>query len=457
MPTLANIQGRSLTPNINPALNTLLQGFGTPQTRAAQAQQLAQAQQSQQIQAANQKTLEESIAALTGGGPVPGAAPGAAPGTVQGQLSQQAATGKARQDALIRLTSINPQAAQGIQQIIAQGDAQALAAVQQETANGARMAKLIKGKQSFTDRQKALSDLAATAATQGKDLTRFVELSNMSEGQLDVELDKMLLQATDIATITEPVKASTAIGKAQEDLRAGLITQEQFNTLATTPPKFQTDVGKAIGDQQLAIAAFGEGSPQALAFTSIIADAKSGKKEVKLSDVAGIRKEHAKISAPFILMQDSFGKIEQSHLNPSAAGDVSLIFNFMKTLDPGSVVRESEFALAQAADSLTGNLRSHVIRMMEGQRLNPEQRQDFIDTARRNVESQATIQRRHDENFTGIAKRAGIDPANVVLDYNIRPIVEEETIVEPEAPGPIIVNPVTGERQQLIGGKWQKI
>ena len=44
-----------------------------------------------------------------------------------------------------------------------------------------------------------------------------------------------------------------------------------------------------------------------------------------------------------------FQNIENATKDGTAAGDLSAIFAFMKMLDPGSVVREQEFANAQNA------------------------------------------------------------------------------------------------------------
>jgi hypothetical protein len=53
-------------------------------------------------------------------------------------------------------------------------------------------------------------------------------------------------------------------------------------------------------------------------------------------------------------MQSYFQKIKDNTNNKTAtaASDVALLFNFMKMLDPKSIVRESEFKTAQNMGSL---------------------------------------------------------------------------------------------------------
>ncbi|MEM8882399.1 MAG: hypothetical protein AAGC82_17565, partial [Pseudomonadota bacterium] len=64
------------------------------------------------------------------------------------------------------------------------------------------------------------------------------------------------------------------------------------------------------------------------------------------SDRQGLRKEFIGQTTvkDFRKQAEAFGRIDASAFEPSPAGDLALIFNYMKVLDPGSVVRESEFA-----------------------------------------------------------------------------------------------------------------
>ena len=63
---------------------------------------------------------------------------------------------------------------------------------------------------------------------------------------------------------------------------------------------------------------------------------------------------------------------------PSPAGDLAIIFNYMKILDPGSVVREGEFATAQNAASVPDQIRNLYNRVVNGERLNANQLQLFV-------------------------------------------------------------------------------
>lgn len=88
-----------------------------------------------------------------------------------------------------------------------------------------------------------------------------------------------------------------------------------------------------------------------------------------------IRDRHDKLSDEFIKVRDSYDRVRSSE--KSAAGDIALIFNYMKMLDPGSVVREGEFATAQNAGGVDDRVWNSYNRLLTGERLNPKQRKSF--------------------------------------------------------------------------------
>lgn len=117
------------------------------------------------------------------------------------------------------------------------------------------------------------------------------------------------------------------------------------------------------------------------------------------------------------LIQSSFQNLKSAPADP--AGDISFIFQYMKMLDPGSVVREGEFATAQNAASVPDQIRNLYNRAMKGTRLNATQRQQFLNTAQAlTVEAQ----KRMDQQNAFIASRAraaGIDPALAIPNFTV--------------------------------------
>lgn len=95
----------------------------------------------------------------------------------------------------------------------------------------------------------------------------------------------------------------------------------------------------------------------------------------------------------------------------SAAGDLSLIFAYMKLLDPTSVVRESEQELAQNATNLPGRLANYAERVASGKSLNAKQRQEFRQAAEAVFQNYQVQQQQIDQLYSGFARQYGVEPS----------------------------------------------
>jgi hypothetical protein len=76
-------------------------------------------------------------------------------------------------------------------------------------------------------------------------------------------------------------------------------------------------------------------------------------------------------------MKSSYGQVISSLSQGTPIGDVAGATKVMKLLDPGSVVRESELGIAMAAAGRMDRLNNYFSNMMTGQKLTPQQRDDF--------------------------------------------------------------------------------
>lgn len=86
-------------------------------------------------------------------------------------------------------------------------------------------------------------------------------------------------------------------------------------------------------------------------------------------------------SKPFLDQKEAYGRIRAAHADNTPAGDIAMVFNFMKMLDPTSVVRESEAATAENTSGVPGSVRNLYNSLLVGKRLNPEQRDQFLAQA----------------------------------------------------------------------------
>ncbi len=138
-----------------------------------------------------------------------------------------------------------------------------------------------------------------------------------------------------------------------------------------------------------------------------------------------LRSEISKVSTEFNKLNSAFGRIEATVTgDPSAAGDIALIFNFMKMLDPGSVVREGEFATAQQATGVPQRILNQYNKIIEGERLNPKQRTDFLNQSRK------IFDRAQSDNEKAINKLVDIGKQFDVSRDQL--LGREEEVVQPE-------------------------
>lgn len=94
----------------------------------------------------------------------------------------------------------------------------------------------------------------------------------------------------------------------------------------------------------------------------------------------------------------------------TAAGDVSLVFAYMKMLDPTSVVREGEFATAENTAGIPERIVNAYNKALSGKRLGSDQRAGFQDAAGAVYEGYASSQDAIDRQYEDLARRYGIDP-----------------------------------------------
>jgi hypothetical protein len=130
-----------------------------------------------------------------------------------------------------------------------------------------------------------------------------------------------------------------------------------------------------------------------------------------------LRDEYNAQSKDIMTIADNFATIQTVAQDTSAAGDLSLIFSYMKMLDPGSVVREQEFANAQNAGGVPDRVRAAYNKVLNGERLSANQRADFVNQAANVFKSKkdrhdATVKKRYTEQ----AKRWNLNPEDVISD-----------------------------------------
>jgi len=128
-----------------------------------------------------------------------------------------------------------------------------------------------------------------------------------------------------------------------------------------------------------------------------------------------LRGEWTKLTGNFRTVQDAFNKINMA--GDTGQGDMALLYGYMKLLDPESVVRESEFAMAAKTGSLPEQVQGWATKLINGERLPASVREGFKNEAR-NVYSAVKASYGHTEKiYRDMALRRGVNPADVVLPF----------------------------------------
>jgi hypothetical protein len=95
----------------------------------------------------------------------------------------------------------------------------------------------------------------------------------------------------------------------------------------------------------------------------------------RVEAIFGTNAEAAKAAQDaFLAKASNSANAEQISQSTEAFGDMALVFNFMKMLDPGSTVREGEFASATNTAGMDDKVRNMYNNALKGTRLNDTQR-----------------------------------------------------------------------------------
>jgi hypothetical protein len=210
--------------------------------------------------------------------------------------------------------------------------------------------------------------------------------------------------------------ATTPTGQAQPGggpLPSGMQLPQGIPQSALTPQLSPAQPPKALTPSAAQVPAPGVTAAPQLApgITQLIPGQGKG-----FANEAELRKEFTAQAKPFIEIGQAYQKIESAALNPSPAGDISLIFGFMKILDPGSVVREGEFATAANAGGIDDRIRTMYNKALTGQRLDEKIRTDFLAQSRNLIESQRTLSQDLVDRYSTTASQYNLDPSRVTFD-----------------------------------------
>lgn len=138
--------------------------------------------------------------------------------------------------------------------------------------------------------------------------------------------------------------------------------------------------------------------------------------EKRLNTIDAMRKEYTlhPVVKTFADQAQQFEKLKSAAGQKSAAGDVGLIYSFMKMMDPGSTVREGEFATAQQAGSVPDNIVNLYNKLVTGERVSVN-RDQFVKTATDMFQKAADQYDGVKKFYKKLAQKRGYDDDEIII------------------------------------------
>lgn len=151
-------------------------------------------------------------------------------------------------------------------------------------------------------------------------------------------------------------------------------------------------------------------------------------------------------------VRSAYNRLQALTRSGSATDDTAVGFEFMKMLDPTSVVRESEYALVGQSQGIGGQALVALQRLSTGQRLTPELRRNLVDTAGRVFQGRQARYNELVQQYRGYAQEDGFDPNRVVPLRNGDQQNDGRQRPQTNAPGiPFnLAGPQLATRQRLV-------
>jgi hypothetical protein len=154
-----------------------------------------------------------------------------------------------------------------------------------------------------------------------------------------------------------------------------------------------------------------------------------------------LRKEYQTRTKEYGALGTTYQTIKTSAQSKNGPGDIALITGFMKMIDPGAIVRETDFALARDTAGLLQELKNQAGKLESGAifTLDSKQRKEYVDLAAQYLEA-AKKKADQDKKALGV----------VVKNYKLNDenVFGPETAAPPPTPSPnsVIVNGQTFNR-----------
>lgn len=271
-------------------------------------------------------------------------------------------------------------------------------------------------------------------------------------------------RAQKLFPLEEAIKRATAGKTGFEATKAGYDAGAAYLELQYKPQALEDAIKKRAADLKLTDAqtqaAVAAANASAAAARKSGAEASAAEAAAKQAAAgvlpaekrpeaeAKLRKEYNDNTKGFTEVRSAFDRVNASQDN--AVGDLSLIFGYMKMLDPGSVVREGEFANAQNAAGVPERVLNMYNRVLSGERLNKSQRESFKGQAGQLMEAAGKQEKIVRDGITRIAGGLGLNTSNIFYEAEIPLPGGQPAAIPGAAPGQRAPVPAAGQRNVTV-------
>jgi hypothetical protein len=128
------------------------------------------------------------------------------------------------------------------------------------------------------------------------------------------------------------------------------------------------------------------------------------------------RNEWERKSAPYGVISSAFANMKKFEGDDSGSSDIGMLYSYIKMLDPGSVVREGEIALAKDTANIPQWLAAKYNKAIESgaPAFLPEQRARFVQSAQKLYDTARENTIRDGQNLAGIVTNSRLRSENVL-------------------------------------------
>ena len=127
---------------------------------------------------------------------------------------------------------------------------------------------------------------------------------------------------------------------------------------------------------------------------------------------------YQKLRSTYQKIEVAYNKAYDPDIENPQVADVSMVFNYMKMLDPGSTVREGEYATAKNTGGIAQNYINTYNAARGGGFLSDGQRADFRGLAWDLINAEAGNVDQINKNFTALGEQFGISTDNILEDLS---------------------------------------